>query len=242
MTLTLKAKIRDLKEELKKIRKEGGVPAVLYGHGTENKNLEISYKEFEKVYKEARESSLIDLEVDGQPTTKVLVQEVQTDPLKDRYLHVDLYQVNMNEEISAEIELEFVGEAPAVKELGGILIKSLNKLQIKCLPGDLINKIEVDLMLLKDFDSIIHVSDLQVPEKIKVQNNPGDVVATVSEPRSEEELKALEEDVTEEVKDVEVEGEKKEGEEGEGEGEAEGDAEAKKEAPAEEGEKKEEKK
>lgn len=238
MTFTLKAKIRDLKADLKKLRNGGLVPAVLYGHGTENKNLEINYRDFEKIYQEAGESSLLDLEIDGQTPTKVLVQDVQSDPVKGNYIHVDLYQVNMNEEISAEVELEFVGEAPAVKELGGILIKSLKHLQIKCLPGDLIGRIEVDLIALKDFDSVIHVSDLEVSEKVKVQNNPDGVVATVSKPRTEEELKALEEDVAEEVEGVEVEGEKKEGEEGEGEDEApaEGDA------PAEDAAKSEEKK
>ena len=150
---------------------------------------------FERVYKAAGESTLIDLTIDGSEPVKVLIQDVQRDPIKDRFIHVDLHQIRMDEELDVDVELKFVGEAPAVKELSAILVTPLSSIEVKCLPKDLVHQIEVDLSNLKQFDDAIHISDITVPAGLQVMNSPEDVVALVQEPRKEEELEKLDEKV-----------------------------------------------
>ena len=109
----------------------------------------------------------------------------------------------MDEEIEAKVELEFVGESPAVKELGGILIKNMDEIEVKCLPGDLPPKIEVDISRIKNFEDYIYVKDLPVSDKVELLADSENVVAMVTEPRSEEELAELETEVKEDVTKVE---------------------------------------
>src|SRR5262245_42619312 len=96
------------------------VPAVLYGHDVTNVNLEVDQPQFQKIWRQAGSSSLIDLVIDQQPAVKVLIHAVQRHPLRPEVTHVDFYQVKMSEKLQAEVGLNFIGESPAVKELGGI--------------------------------------------------------------------------------------------------------------------------
>jgi len=122
----------------------------------------------------------------------------------------------MNKEMHATLPINFVGESLAVKELGGTLIKSLQELDIKCLPKDLVSHIDMDLSVLKTFDDIVHIKELVVPAGITIMENPETVVAKVAAPLTEEQLKAMEESgVAKAVADIEVAGAKKEGEDGE---------------------------
>ena len=136
---------------------------------------------------------MIDLQIDDKEPVKVLVQEVQFSPLEDKYIHIDFHQVKMTEKISAEIPLKFIGESPAVKELGGIPVKNLDKIKIECLPDKLIHELEIDISQIKTFEESIHVQDLKIPEGITVMDKPDETIFLVEAPRSEEELKALEE-------------------------------------------------
>ncbi|MEK7072478.1 MAG: 50S ribosomal protein L25 [Patescibacteria group bacterium] len=187
MTLKLKADLRSLIGKKAQItRQEGKIPAVVYGHGLENKNLELDYNSFDKVFKDGGESTIIDLNIDGE-TVKVIVSDVQYDPVKSRYRHVDFHQIKMDEEITANVELKFVGEPKAVKDLGGVLVHNISELEIKCLPGDLVGEIEVDVSKLNTFDDVVTIADLVISDKIEiVGHEPGDVVAIVSRPREEE--------------------------------------------------------
>lgn len=210
-------KRKETGRENKKFRKEGKIPAVIYGHGFKNINLTVDRKPFEAVYKKAGAASLIDLVVDQDKPVKCLIQAIQIDPATDKFIHIDFYAVKMTEKINAEVGLNFVGEAPAVKELGGVLVKALDHLEVECLPGDLVHEIAVDLSSLKSFEDVIVIKDLNIPEKIKVLKNEDEVVVKVQPPRSEEELKALEEEVEEKVEEVagvKEEEKKEEGEEG----------------------------
>lgn len=214
--IELKVKTRQaVGKELNKLRQEGFVPAVLYGHNTKNQNIQVSARELAKIYSQAGESTLIDLTIDDKAPTKVLIQDTQRDPVKDSFVHVDFYQVNMTEKITTEIELNFIGESKAVKELGGVLVKNTNSIEVKCLPGDLVSKIDVDISVLETFDDAIHVKDLDVSDKIKVLTDIEEIVATVMPPRTAEELEKLDEKVEgEEVpEEADAEGEEKEGEE-----------------------------
>lgn len=204
------------------LRRQNVLPAVLYGHGVSNANLSIDYRQFEKVYRTAGGSRLIDLQISDQKPVKVLIHDVQRDPVTDRYIHADFHQVKMTEKLSASIALEFVGEAKAVKEAGGILVKNLTEVKVECLPQDLVQSIEVPITSLNTFDDMIRVRDLQIPHGITVKEKDDEVVVGVQPPRSEEELKSLEEKPEEKVEEVVVAGKEKK-DDGETADEAEGE-------------------
>lgn len=179
------------------IRRLKNIPAVLYGHGITNANVTLNGVAFLKVYRQAGSSSLVDLVVDGGQPTKVLIHEIQRHPTTGDVIHVDLYQVRMTEKLETEIDLEFVGESPAVREQGGILVRPLDKVHVRCLPADLVPSLSVDISKLDSFDAKIHVSDLVVPPGLEILDKPEEMIANVTPPRSEEELKALDEQTVE---------------------------------------------
>lgn len=217
------------------LRKNNSIPAVLYGPDVKNISLAVDYQQFDSIYEQAGESSLLDLQVDNKKPVKVLIQAVQRDPVTDKIIHIDFHQIDMAKKITTEVSLEFIGEAKAVKELGGILVKSLYKVKVECLPQDLVHKIEVDISPLNTFNDIIRVEHLKVPDKLTIKEKTDEVVISVQEPRAEEELEALEEKPEEKVEEVEK-AEEKEAKEGEVE---EPDVEDKKEEGAAQKDKKE---
>jgi large subunit ribosomal protein L25 len=201
--IALKAEIREITgKKVEKLREGNLIPAVLYGHGIKPQNISVDYLDFDRVFGKAGESSLIELEL-GSRKSNVLVHDIQTDPISGKFSHVDFFQVNMKEEVETEIPLEFIGESPAVKELGGVLVKSLDEIKVKCLPADLPEKFEVDISKLATFDDAIAVKDLKVFEKVEILVEPEAVIASVQEPRSQEELESLEAKVEEDVSKVE---------------------------------------
>lgn len=221
MTISLQASKRD-GVKVADVRTNGRIPGVVYGGDrTGATSFSVLYNEFEKVYNEAGESTLIDLNLEGESNpVKVIVKDVQYDPMKGTIMHVDLKQVKMGEEMEATVELNFIGEAPAVKELGGTLVKSLESVDIKCLPQHLIGEIEIDLSVLKTFDDSIKVGNLPVPSTVTILTDMDTMVATVSAPISEEEFKKMEEEsAAVSVENIEVE-EKGKKEEDSAEGEA----------------------
>ena len=188
---------------VEKLRKTGKLPAVLYGHKVALAQLELNARDFAKVFKQAGESTLIDLTVDGK-SQPVLIQEVQNHYLNGQPIHVDFYAVNMDEKLKATVALHFIGESFAVKSLAGTLVKNLSEVEVECLPSDLPHSIDVDISVLKSFDDAIHVSDLKVSDKVKILANPDELVTNVTPPRTEEELKSLAETpVAEDVTKVE---------------------------------------
>jgi large subunit ribosomal protein L25 len=202
-TIKLEATPRDVQgKQVEKLRRINQMPAVLYGHGVKNVNLLLDFRTFERVYREAGTSSLIDLSVGGQPPHPVLIHDVQRDPVSGKYLHADFLQVRMTEKIATDVSLRFVGESKAVKELGGILVKPLDSLKVECLPQYLVQDIAVDISSLATFEGMVRVRDLQLPEGITVKDPADTVLANVQAPRTEEELKELEEKVEEKVEEV----------------------------------------
>jgi large subunit ribosomal protein L25 len=202
--ITLKSKTREiLGRKVKKYRKNGLIPAVLYGHKVKSQNLWIDFLTFEKVYKLAGENTIIELDTDSGKKVDTLIQEVQIDPIKGNFSHIDFFQVKMDEKIETEIPLIFINESPAVKEMAGILVKNMDEITVNCLPGDLPKEFTVDISKLKTFEDHIKVSDLDISEKVKILIEPGTIVATVAPPRSEEELTELDEKVEEDVSKVE---------------------------------------
>jgi large subunit ribosomal protein L25 len=202
--------VKERTEKGEKVRDIKTIPAVLYGAGEDNKSVSLSYKDFVDLYQKAGSSSLIDLSVNDKEAGKVLVQDIQYDPVSNNILHIDFKRIEMNKEMEAPVVLNFIGEALAVKEQGGTLVKNLEEVTVRCLPKDLLAEIEVDLTVLATFDDVIKVKDLIIPETVKVISpSLEDMVAKAIPALSEEELKAMEE-AGSDVGEVEVAGEKKE--------------------------------
>ena|SRR3989344_1489788 len=171
--------------QLASLRKAGFVPAELYGHGIENTHLSVALKDFRVAYKAAGENKIINLIVDG--TSKpALIYEVNKNPLTDELQSIDFYQVNMNEEIHTSIPLKFIGESPAVKGLGGVLVKAMGEIKIKAFPADIPLEIVVDLTALANLNQSLYVKDLPISTKYKFEVDQSNVVVTVSEQREEE--------------------------------------------------------
>jgi large subunit ribosomal protein L25 len=195
MKLKISAKIRKEKgKKLKTLRKKGVLPAVLYGPKIKNLNLEIEAKEFEKILEKAGESSLISLEVKGEKVKDkkflVLIHDVQRDPLTQKPIHVDFYQPPLKEKIEAKVPIIFEGEAPAVKELGGTLVKNVSEIEVRATPQNLPREIKVDISNLKTFEDAILVSDLKLPKGVEIKRARDEVIARVLPPEKvEEEVK-----------------------------------------------------
>ena len=211
MSLILNIKERDLTKKFPKPHKiesqMESLRGVFYGKNDESTPISIPYADFKKVWKEAGGSSLINLKGIGVDK-EVIIQDIDFNPITDRLRHVDFYVIERGKVMEADVLLEFVGEAPAIKELSGVLVKTLRELKIEVLPRDLPKKIEVDVSALKDFESRILVSDLILPDSAKILVDSEEVVALVVEAKEE-----IEEEVTSDVADVEVEKESEAGEE-----------------------------
>ncbi len=202
---TIKKKIvaKVKKEKDEKIK--GFVPAVFYGPKKENISLLIDQKEASKIYKEAGESTLISLEIEGkEKMVSVLIYDVQKNPLTGAITHIDFFAPNLKEEVEAEVNLIFVGVAPAVKDLNGTFVKNTTFINVKALPQNLPHEIEVNIEKLATFEDAIHIKDLVVSDGVKIVQDPEMVVAMVSRPADVE--AELEKPIKEE--EVKVEGEK----------------------------------
>ena len=192
--LKLEALVRTENERPQELRRQDFIPAILYGHGVKNKVLKLPYAKFTKIYREAGTNTLIDLVVDQDKSVKVLIHEIDRHVESDKISHVDFYQVRMDEKIETDIPIHLLGESPAVKHFGGVLITQNSSLAVKCLPQDLINFIELDLSVLTELDTSLKVKDLNIPKNIEVLRGANEVVVSVNSPRKEEE----------EIKPVEV--------------------------------------
>jgi large subunit ribosomal protein L25 len=206
----IEAKTREIRgRKTIALRAEGKVPAVMYGFETEPKNLVLDRNAFVKVYDQAGESTVVDLEIDGTRHS-VLISEIQRDPLTDFITHADFRRVDPKRKIEANIPLKLIGVAPAVKELGGTLLQTLEEVEVMSLPDALVHEIEVDVTKLATFDDVIRVKDIAIPDGIEIKSDLEQAVASVQPPRSEEEMAALDSAVDADVSKVEVLTEKKE--------------------------------
>lgn len=187
----------------KTLLKEGVIPGVVYGHGFDTVSVCIGKKEFNHVLYEAGESSLINLTVDGKEIGNIVIKDYQIDPMTGEIIHFDLHKVKMTEKMSANVEILFVGESPAVKNEGGILVKGQDSIEIWCLPSDLIAEIEVDLSKLEHFEDLIRIKDLNIPSNVEVLDEEENVIVSVAAPRTEAEMEGLEEKPEEDVSKVE---------------------------------------
>ncbi|HOI60283.1 MAG TPA: 50S ribosomal protein L25 [Candidatus Pacearchaeota archaeon] len=182
---SLKAELREKKE---KIESQEIISAILYGPEIkENILLKINTGEFKKIYREAGETSLIDLESNGK-IYPVLIYDYQNDPMTGEFIHVDFYSPNLKLEVEAEVPVELKGVAPAVS-LGGTLIHNLKVLHVKALPNELPHKIEIDVTKLETFEDYIDVASVNLGNKVKILTNKEEIIASVVEVKAEVEEK-----------------------------------------------------
>ncbi len=167
------------------VREKGLIPAELYGNGIKNEHVAVAIKDFRRVLKQAGETTLITLVIDGKKHP-VFIHEVTTHPVSDAIMSIDFYQVRMDEKLTMKVPLLFVGEASAVKEKGGVLVKAMSELKVEGLPADIPQNIEISLAPLSDIGSSIHVSDLSIAKNLKIVDDGRAVVATVIAKMTEE--------------------------------------------------------
>lgn len=166
--ITLKAKKRTLLgRKVKKLRKEGLIPANVYGKKVKSEAIEVEEKEFTEVFTKAGETAIVNLVLDGKDHP-VLIHLVQHDPVTRFPLHIDFFQVDLKEKVTAKVPLVIVGESPAVKDKIGVLLHILSEVEIEALPADLLEKIEVDVSSLSAVDQLIKVGELKVSDKVKI--------------------------------------------------------------------------
>jgi large subunit ribosomal protein L25 len=212
--LELKAEKRTDIGKLERLRAMGKMPAVFYGGKERSTPISILSRDFERIWKQAGESTVISLSGIGD-TKEVLIHDVDLDPVSEEPRHADFFVLEKGKKVQIEVPLEFIGIAPAVKELSGTLVKVLHEIEIDVIPKDLPKSIEVDVSSLTDFSSRIFVKDLKLPGDSKLITGGEEVVALVSEVVEEKEEAPVE---APDLSTIEVEKrgkEEKEGEEGE---------------------------
>ncbi len=204
------------KKATKELRKQGCIPAVLYGHGIKTLNLTVEQKEFEQMIKKMHgENVLISLSIGGNGSSKqetVMVKNVQYHPVSDGLLHIDFYKILLHEKITTRINIVLTGQAPGVKE-GGVLDHSMRDVEVSCLPDKIPGHFEVDIAQL-EIGSSIHISDLKIPEGVEILADAEQAIVSIVPPTiiKEDEVSVEEEPEVIEGEKEEVEAETSEGE------------------------------
>ncbi len=186
--ITVQSNVREAtgKGPNRRLRVVGRIPAVLYGHKSQNVALDVDPKEIFKILNsESGENTIFLLQVPGRELVNCLIKEYQLEPVSHSLLHADFYEVAMDEVLEVDVPLEVIGESYGVKVEGGLLDIVHRELRVECLPGDIPDNIEVDVTELKIGD-LVRVRDLKISDKIKILDDPETVVVAVEHPREEE--------------------------------------------------------
>lgn len=180
VSLTASPRSSSTKGSVRRTRKAGNIPGIVYGPEIDPIPIEVSEKAFRSALKEAAGTSAIfNLEVNGN-TNKVIIRDLQRDPLSSHVIHVDFHAISMNKPLHLSVPIRITGTARGVKTDGGILQTTMRELEISCLPADIPEHVEVDVTELGIGDSV-HVRDLNVP-KAKILDEPQRTVVVVAAP------------------------------------------------------------
>jgi len=180
---TLTAQVRKVTgRKVKTLRKEGLIPANIYGKKIKSQAVQVKALDFKKAYEEAGETGLISL-----GDRAVLVSSVQFNPLTDAVVHVDFRQVDLKEKVTAAVPVELMGKSPAEKGGIGTVVQYIDEIEVEALPTDLPEKFEIDASGLSEVDQAVFVSDLKYDQaKVEVKNDPGEIIVKVEPPQKEE--------------------------------------------------------
>ena len=193
--LSVNARENGGKGVARSLRREGRVPAVIYGHGREPKSLSINTRDLEKLLEHiSAENTVIDLDLDGT-NSRTLIREIQRHPFKRQILHVDFQELVAGEKVIVRLPILLVGVPDGVRMDGGILDQTLRELEVEVDPANIPNHVEVDVTKMV-IGSSLHVSDIKLPEGVEIVGDAEGSVAVVSAPRAAVEAAATEEAVT----------------------------------------------
>ena len=209
-----------LGSKVKQLRRTGVIPANLFGKTIESQAIQVNGVEFNRVYKEAGETSLIYVKVEGEDKERpTLVTSVHFNPITGDKLHVDFHQVNLKEKVTANVPVEIIGESELVNSNEAVLSQSLNEIEIEALPTEIPESITFDISSLKTVGDHLLVSDAKVSADVEIKTDPEQMVVSLQEPMKEEVIPV--EEVPEDATGAETPAE---GEAVEGEKSAEGEA------------------
>ena len=182
--IALAVHVREPKEKVNGLRKQGTVPGIVYGN-IKNTLVKCSAKDVQNVHVQAGENTLVEIDLDGKKVP-CLIHAVSFDPVTSKIEHVDFYAVDMTKKVTAHVPVYMTGESPAVKTQGGMIVIVHGQLEVSCLPADLPSSFTVDISSLENFHDTITVASLKVPNGVTLKNSPETVILTVQEPRKEE--------------------------------------------------------
>lgn len=182
ISITLKSTKREMfGRKVKRLRKEGLIPANIFGNKIKSHAISVDSKEFAEVFKKAGETQIINLE-----DKSVLVSNLQTDPISGDVIHIDFRQVDLKEKIEAKVPIEIEGESPAEKQNIGTVVQQIHEIEVEALPADLPEKIVIDASILIVVDQAIYVKDLKVSPKVEIKTDMESIVIKVEPPTKEE--------------------------------------------------------
>jgi large subunit ribosomal protein L25 len=192
----IEAVAREIKgRKVKALRRQGLIPANIFGKKTDSVAIHVKAADFIRLFSEVGETTLVDIKIEAENSPRpVLIVNVQHHPVTSAPIHIDFHQVSLKEKVTANIPVEIIGESPAVKDLGGVLLTALNEIEVEALPTDLPEKIEVDISHLSAIGDSIAVKDIKVDSnKITVVTGADETVVNIQEPAAEEETADQEE-------------------------------------------------
>ena len=195
----LQAKRRDVVgKQVKALRRQGRLPAVLYGKNIQPIPVTMDFREANRILPGITSSRLLVVNVDGEEHT-ALVREKQFHPVQGKLIHVDFMIVSLTEKLRANVSIHLEGESPAVRDINGILVPVIEEIEVECLPQDLPERILVDVSLLTEIGSAIHVRDLKLSDRVRVLTDPDEMVAVVTAPEAEEVVEEVAPEIEPEV-------------------------------------------
>lgn len=176
--------------KVKRLRKEGLLPANVYGKKIDSIAIQVDYKTFLKTLHEAGETNVIYLELDKKEIP-VLVHNAQKDPVTDNFIHVDFFNVDLTQKVTAQVPVELSGESEAEKLGLGTVVQYISEIEVEALPTDLPDSIKADISILKTLEDIVLVKNLKVSSQVEIKNDPEQIIAKIEETQKEEEPVAV---------------------------------------------------
>jgi large subunit ribosomal protein L25 len=198
--MDLTAHTREIRgKKVKTLRRQGITPVHVFGHGIEPEALQCDTIDLQKVLAQAGSTGIVGLKIDkSRKKRNVMIREVQKEPRSGQLLHVDFYQIRMEEKLKVDVPIILTGEAPALKLKENFLVHELDSLSVECLPDDIPNHIEVDVSILEEADQSIYVEDIVLGKEITVLNNPDQLIAKINVRHVEREIEVEEAEAAEE--------------------------------------------
>lgn len=193
--MSLKAQDREiLGKKVKKLRRDGFIPAHVFGKKVETEHVSVKAVDFSQVFSQAGETGLIDLKIGDSKVRPVLVRDIQVDPVRGATLHIDFYQVNLAEKVKVFVPIRIVGEDPEVVKMGeAVVIQPIGEVEVEALPAELPDHLEVDITTLQAIDDAITISQMQIPTGVELMADPEAVVVKLDTAVSEEAQQLMEE-------------------------------------------------